>query len=481
MKTYEKYISKESIEKIHEKSLYILENIGVQVGHDKACELLKKHGANVDGHLVKINTKMVEDALDLAKSTFELHSSTLDAPVMVGCGSALVGPASSNIYINDDGKIRKMTDEDVIRQFKLSDTSPVTDFNSINFAVDHFHLNNDQLKFGNMVTALRYSHKPAYTARPNMFGVPEDQIYEEYKRGLEIFKAFEGVEENEKIVHVGLMNTLTPLALHGGQIDMAYAICEAGQAIWLAPCAMPLMTAPASVAGVMAMTNAEVLMGYVLCKLINPDCAFIYGNTSGSTDMRTVQLTIGTPETALICYATAGLADLYHLPFRTGGGLSDAKDCDVQAGMESMMMIEASVGCGADFIHHGCGTIGAFNVVSFEKFLMDEEAYVMARRMYRGINCDEDLFLMKDIEKVGPRGTFLNGRTPKTFRQEFFMAKYMNKEDPNQWQNAGSASVCSVLKAAAEKRIAEYQSPDLLADRLKIIEAYLPTNYKESI
>lgn len=481
MKNYEKYISKSAIEKIHEKSLYILENIGVQVEHDKACALLKQHGAQVEGHLVRLSAEMVDAALALAKPTFDLYSSTLDKPLTVGGGSSLVGPASSNIYINDDGYIRKMDDHDVIRQFKLSDTSPVTDFNSINFTVDHTHMSDDQLKYGNMVTALKYSHKPACTARPNMFNVPEEQIYSEYKRGIELFKAFEGIEGNEKIVHVGLMNTLTPLALHGGQIDMAYAICEAGQAIWLAPCGMPLMTAPASIAGMMAMTNAEVLMGYVLCKLINPDCAFIYGNTSGSTDMRAVQLTIGTPETALVCYVTAGLADYYHLPFRTGGGLSDAKDCDIQAGMESMMMIEASVDCGADFIHHGCGTIGAFNVISFEKFLMDEEAYTMARRMQHGVNCEDKLFLMKDIEKTGPRGTFLSGRTPKTYRQEFFMSKYMNKEDPNQWQNAGSKSVRSVLKEAVEARIAAYTAPDISGDRLKIIEAYLPDSYKESI
>ncbi|MEG0378963.1 MAG: trimethylamine methyltransferase family protein, partial [Eubacterium sp.] len=412
MRSYEKYISKESIEKVHEQSLHILKNIGVQVEHDKACALLKKNGAVVDGYLVKIDEKMVEDALKLARPTFDLHSTKLEVPIKVGGGSSLVGPASSNIYINEDGHIRKMTDDDVIRQFKLSDTSPVTDFNSINFAVEHQHLSEEQLKFGSMVTALKYSNKLTMTARPDMFGVAPEKVYQEYSKGLEIFRQFEGVEESDKIVHVGLMNTLTPLALHGGQIDMAYAICEAGQAVWLAPCGMPLMTAPASVAGMVAMTNAEILMGYVLCKLINPEAAFIYGNTSASTDMRTVQLAIGAPETALVCYATAGLADLYHLPFRTGGGLSDAKDCDVQAGMESMMMIEASIDCGADFIHHGCGTIGAFNVVSFEKFLMDEEAYEMIRRMQRGVDCNDKLFLMKDIEKTGPRGTFLSGRTP---------------------------------------------------------------------
>ena len=76
MKNYEKYISKSAIEKIHEKSLYILENIGVQVEHDKACALLKQHGAQVEGHLVRLSAEMVDAALALAKPTFDLYSST---------------------------------------------------------------------------------------------------------------------------------------------------------------------------------------------------------------------------------------------------------------------------------------------------------------------------------------------------------------------------------------------------------------------
>ena len=63
MKNYEKYISKSAIEKIHEKSLYILENIGVQVEHDKACALLKQHGAQVEGHLVRLSAEMVDACL----------------------------------------------------------------------------------------------------------------------------------------------------------------------------------------------------------------------------------------------------------------------------------------------------------------------------------------------------------------------------------------------------------------------------------
>lgn len=481
MKNYERFISKESIERIHEKTLYILENVGIQIEHAEAWALFKKHGANVDGHIVKIPEKMVVNALKLAKPKFQLYSSKLEEPISVGGGSALVGPASSNIYINEDGLIRKMTDEDVINQFKLSDTSTVVSLSNMNFLVDKSNLSSDQKKYGNLATQLKYSNKCTALARPDMFNVNESEIHKEYTKGLKIIKAFEGVEESDKVVHIGIMNTLTPLALHGGQIEMALAICKENQALWLTPCGMPLLTTPGSLAGMIAMTNAEVLAGYILCKLINPEVVFIYGNTSGSTDMRTLQLMIGAPETALVCYATAGLADLYNLPFRTGGGLSDAKDFDIQAGIESNMMIQASLNCGADFIHQGCGTIGSFNVVSFEKFLLDEEIYRMSKRLLRGIDCEDQNFSMTEIEKVGPRGSFLKGKTPKSYRQDFYLSAYLNKEDPNQWQSNGSCSVRDAAKEGVKKRLADYCSPEISTEQEKLLSTYLPEKYKNKI
>ena len=98
---------------------------------------------------------------------------------------------------------------------------------------------------------------------------------------------------------------------------------------------------------------------------------------------RTVQLSIGAPETALISYATRGLADFYKLPCRTGGGLSDAKDFDMQAGIESDMMIRSTLEAAPDLVLHSCGIMGSFNILSFEKFLMDEDTYRMNRRLFK--------------------------------------------------------------------------------------------------
>ena len=63
MKSYEKFVSKEEIKKIHENSLRILEEVGVVFENERAQKIFKDAGATVEDTVVKIPAKLVEDAL----------------------------------------------------------------------------------------------------------------------------------------------------------------------------------------------------------------------------------------------------------------------------------------------------------------------------------------------------------------------------------------------------------------------------------
>ena len=197
--------------------------------------------------------------------------------------------------------------------------------------------------------------------------------------------------------------------------------------------------------------------------------------------MRTIQLAIGAPETCLMGYITAGLADYYNLPFRTGGGLSDAKDCDIQAGVEAMMVLKMSFESGSNWIEHSCGTIGSFNVVNFEKFLMDEEIIRINQRLCRGIDCSDEKMCFDLIKETGARGSFLKGRTPKMYREEFFMPKYLNKQDPKEWEARGNVPINEVLSESVRKRLDSWQAPSIEKDRLAVIEKFIPEQYRDMI
>ena len=52
MKSYEKYISKQAVEKIHEQTLRILDEVGVKFENQEAVEVFKKHGVRVENDTV---------------------------------------------------------------------------------------------------------------------------------------------------------------------------------------------------------------------------------------------------------------------------------------------------------------------------------------------------------------------------------------------------------------------------------------------
>ena len=107
MKAYEKYIKKEEIEKIHEKSLYILKNTGIRFEHPEALDIFKRNGAVVENDTVYLNEKMVQNALATVPESFTRFS--LKGSYEVGRGARIMRPADGAIYLSENGRIRKMT------------------------------------------------------------------------------------------------------------------------------------------------------------------------------------------------------------------------------------------------------------------------------------------------------------------------------------------------------------------------------------
>ena len=480
MKAYEKYISTQTIQNIHENTLRILSEVGVKFESEPALEVFRKNGAKVDGDVVFIPESLVEQALKSVPSSFEIYDDA-DTVVKYGGGAQEASGVGGNIYICEDGHIRKTTNEDVIRQFKLALASGLVTLASVDEFPDKTGFTHEQRIWASFAMRLKYSTKRLINLNLGVRGLSLAEAAKCNRAALDLLKRFKGIEGADKHYDLMSLNALSPLAFDALPLDKIFCACERNQPLLISTCAMPLLTAPASVAGLMSTTNAEVLAGLTLAQLMRPGLPFMYGNTSGSTDMRTIQLCIGAPETALITYATAGLADFYHLPFRAGGALSDAKDFDAQAGLESLLMQFATYDVKPDYIMHGAGCMGTFNVVSFEKYILDEEAAGIAKRMLQGVSATDETLAFDEVKKAGARGTFLHGRTPQMFRQEFYMPKLLNRDDPNNWQNAGAHSIREKAREEAERRIAAYTPPQRTKEQLALIEAYIPEAYRQEI
>lgn len=460
------FFDQSDAEFIHEQSLKVLAETGCVFDEDRALEIFKKNGAKVDGRTVYFTRELVDKALSTVVDSFELYrpDGTLYA---MGKGSKCMCTAGSPPYILEDGKFRFSTMDDYIRICKLVQGSDCLDMTHLNLC-DTYDIDRNERAYHMMAALLKYTTLPiSITA---LMTAKEDTGMVA-GRLIDMVSKFVG-KENEHVL-IGCVSPISPLAYIKEALDALYVYCERNQPIQLAACSLPALTSQASMLGTIIQNNAELLAAIVLIQLIKPGLPIFYGNTSTSTNLRKVSMSLGSSETALISLATAKMAKFYHMPFRTSGALNDAIDIDFQAGVESTLNLMCGALSDVDLIYFAAGMLSGFNVTSLEKYVVDEQLIKMVKRLYTGVAIDKNKDYTAEIKKVGPRGTFLYGRTPKEYRKEHFVPDIFVKQDYKAWESEGSVSIKDRASEVVKKRLESYKAPDLSVEQLKIIEPYL--------
>lgn len=266
-------------------------------------------------------------------------------------------------------------------------------------------------------------------------------------------------------VTVSLINSLSPLQFSEEMAGSLIELARYGQACVIASLIMAGSSGPVTLAGVLTLQNAEILAGIVLSQLVRPGAPVIYGSTPSAMDMQTGGLAIGAPELSMVVSATAQMASFYHLPSRSGGSLTDAHVADAQAGLESSLSLVTAVRNGVNFILHATGILGAYISASFEKFLIDEEACAMVKRIIEQVKITDDSIDVEMIKTVGIGGQYLT--QPKTFqlcRTEFFLPGMVNRKSYAGWRDDGRKTLDKVASDMVNTRLAAYEKPDIDPD-----------------
>ena len=479
-KFYENYVSTRDVELLHEYTLKVLKEVGVSFNCEEALDIFKKHGATVEGSIVKIDESLLNAALETVPKTFTVHTSSGETsigepfrPKTVGC----YGP-SKFLFEDDTYRVAQMAD--MIKFLKLMDTSDVTDFVN-NAAFDTPDLDKDQDDFylPQVAMCLKYSKKPTYGNVANSLNTRGKSLKEAARGIANLYKEFYDIWD--KPVLLTNACALSPLGYSYEVLDNIIGLCEEGQPVTIITCSMTNMTAPAALLGTVIQNNATILAGIVLTQLINPGVPVIYGSVSSATDMREVALAIGAPEAQLIQMSSLSLARYYQIPVRTGVAGTDSMKPDYQAGVETFMNLMTTYLGKADFILHHAGILQSYALGSYEKFVMDEEVNRILLRLNRGIDISDTKAekVFAEIKKAGPLGNYLSGRTPKDYRQEHYLTKLFNRQAGNPqpiFDEIGDLR--ERASKEVEERVAGYTLPDLTKTQKDILNRYLPEDEK---
>ena len=154
-----RFVDVENLQEIHEKSLNLLSETGVQFHSEEALELLKKCGANVDGSVVRFPGNMVNNALSLCPQNYLFEARNKNHSVRIGEGIVIATNAGC-IYVQDiDRGRRRGTLKDYTDIQKLYQASPTC--NIVGYTpVDTLDIGSDVKHLYMMLETLRHTDKP---------------------------------------------------------------------------------------------------------------------------------------------------------------------------------------------------------------------------------------------------------------------------------------------------------------------------------
>jgi trimethylamine--corrinoid protein Co-methyltransferase len=437
LESYIRMMSHQDLNRIHNASLEVLDQVGVEFLLEDALQIFKTHGATIDGSRVMLPGKLVEDAIESSPASFKLWGRDLKKTILVGEGQERthVEPSNGAIYAQDleRGK-RPGTLEDLINFYKLAQASPVCDIGGA-FPVEPSDIDPENGYLDIFFEMLKHTDKPL-------------------KRGVNTFEEIKNIFHMLEIVmgkkdflmdHPSIyasINPLSPLVYDAVPLETIIAYARYNQPSAVLSCALAGISAPMSPMGVCVMQNAEILAGLVLSQLTTPGAPFIYAPASAVPNMQNGQYVTGSPESNVINIANLQLArEFYHLPTRTMAGLTDAKVIDAQAGFETLQNLFGCMAGGASIINECLGVMDSIMTNSFEKFILDEEMISRILRFMEGMNRSKENLGVDVIKEIGLRGSFLTHTTTMAGCRDTWRPSISSWDNYDKWKESGSLDV----------------------------------------
>ena len=439
-------ISADHFDKIHNASIKILEETGIQFHCTDAIELFKKHGAKIDGETVFITESMVTAALETAPKQFTWSARNDNHSVTVGGGNQfLVQPNVGPVFVQDlDNGRRKATIKDYADIIKICQEAAHIHLNGT-IPVDPCDVESDEKHLYMLYEILKNSDKPIIG-----FCFEKEKVLQNFEM-MEMVLGGREVLESKHWMGV-LVNPLTPLAYASETVETIMAYTERNQIILLAPCIMAGVSGPVSLLGTTVLQNVELLAGIVLTQLTRPGAPIVYATASTTGYMKNGSFAAGTPEAMLINTPNIQMGrEYYRLPTRTMCGITHSKAVDCQAGYETMMSLMMGVLSGADIGVQCVGTLDALMTISLEKMIIDQEIISRALRIKEGVTFSEEALAVEAIQQIGHGGNYLTH--PDTFKacRNMWSPSISDWDAYDGWKAAGSED----LVGKANKKMKE--------------------------
>jgi trimethylamine--corrinoid protein Co-methyltransferase len=447
----------EQLERIHQASLKVLEEIGIEVLHDGARVILKKAGAIVDEETqrVRFPRDLVESKIGLAPKSFILHARNPENNVVIGENAVAFGSVASAPNVADrDGGRRPGNHKDYQNLLRLGQSLDAVQFWG-GYPVEPADIHASVRHLDALYDMLTLSDKPIHA-----YSLGAERNLD----AIELVRIARGVDDatldREPSVFT-IINSNSPLRLDIPMMEGIIRMAKRNQPVVLTPFTLAGAMAPVTVAGAIVEQNAEALAGLVFTQSVNPGAPFVYGAFTSNVDMKTGSPAFGTPEQMKSAIIGGQLARRYGVPYRTSNTCA-ANTIDAQAAYESVFSLWGAIMGGGNLIMHAAGWMEGGLHAGFEKMVIDADLIGMISEFLRPLSFSDDDLAFDAMKEVGPGGHFFGcEHTQSRYRNAFFSPMISDWRNYETWREAGSPTAYDKANRLYKEKLAAYTPPPI--------------------
>jgi trimethylamine--corrinoid protein Co-methyltransferase len=457
-------LSHEDLTRIHQASLRILDEIGMEIAHPHAQDLLEAAGARVDRatNRVKMPPELVERCRLQIPKEYTYHGRTPEfdwtASVDGGIGARNTGGCSNWV-------------DPVTGTTAPARLADWRDFCTVTDALPNVRA------LANMITS---DVPPRTTDLHSMRTLLEAQrkcsvhgaiSARSWRYQIEMLLAVRGSREAlaaRPLVH-HMVPPINPLYLGFDYAEQILTAVEFGIPMDVPVMSIVGMTSPVTLAGTLAQNLAEELGTATLIQTARPGHPMSFFLDPVVANMRSGQALTAAPETALLVGAICQIGtELFGLPTEAVGLYSDGYSSGQTQGHKYQSVLFQAFSGGKLFVGAGCTE--SITTLSAAQLVIDDELMTTAARWLRGITVNDDTLAVDVLSDVGPRGEFLSEEhTVRHIRAGELVSLALAEREGRRdlWEAAGRPTLESKAAERARTILATHEVPPLPDDVLR--------------
>ena len=460
-------LSSAELERIHEATLHILETVGIHFPSQRALDVLRANGCQVDDarQMVRLPRAVVTEAVAQAPGEYVLAGRDPDCDMLIDGKHCYLSNDGSGVFVQDPrtGQKRPSTKADAAESARFVDALPnVSYYWGPLVTSQDVPPESKALHDAEAVLANTSKHFQAVTC-----------VGEKSARYLvEMAAAIAGgTDELRRRPIISMIQCpVDPLGNDRVGVEAGLVAAEHGVPCGFLSLTLGCGTAPATLAGNLVVNAATVLADLVLLQLASPGAPVFMGSAPSVIDLKTGGYTGGSPEDYLLAAAATQLAHFYGLPMAMGTMATGAKEPDWQAAVDDSLSTFASVMSCADMMN-GCGLLNGSKILSYPHLVMETEIYSIVGRMAAGISVDDESLALEVIEKVGPNGTYLSEKHTRRHMKEIWRPTIFDRSPYEVWLRGGKQGALARATEIADEILASYEPAPLAPELLEELGA----------